>query len=601
LYFDVSTLRLVFSIYNTDTSAEVTSFIVYNGVEFNSLIDNWTRVVCVWSKEQGVRLYAGSKFAQSPITFTPYSVSDISEVQIGRRESSYAESLIGHIKINLLEKADDEVLYDISEDPYADQKAHKIFENVNKHLVLDASYLDTGSSFLNDTNYYLWIVNDDFGSDTASLIISQSNVSPLNHNRNLSKVVAGFRTDSSATPLIDSFWDIKSIDNKVIHAERLLIHGKNSSTNSIEFRSIPYGEEDDAQFNVVTRFTDHIYANDGTSDFFDIGPTGYLEIDDIRIDGGTISTKTSDLTIQSSTGSNIVVNTTGLDINSSGAGLVSIDNILIKGNKIYTAGSNHLLIENNQTSTNIAITATGGRVEINSDAIIASSKKLKFGNTVEQKISLRDSDNLQGMGTQSSSVYIRTTGHVPFFKNGIHSSTNLDPGSGGTLLAAITDNVDVSTSIDPNSRFYAGRVYNAVYNDLAECWEKELVTEHPLDYGSVAVQTEHGIEASSKRAQRATIGVVSNSYGFILGSEGFNDKNIALSKKVPIAISGRVRVKINNGAKIGDELVSYKNGFAIKANLFERTFKRGRILGQVDSVPTQNLNTEEFSCMMKVR
>jgi len=46
-------------------------------------------------------------------------------------------------------------------------------------------------------------------------------------------------------------------------------------------------------------------------------------------------------------------------------------------------------------------------------------------------------------------------------------------------------------------------------------------------------------------------------------------------------MSGTVNVKISGKVKIGDEVVSYKNGYAIKANIFEKIFKRNCIIGKV--------------------
>ena len=117
--------------------------------------------------------------------------------------------------------------------------------------------------------------------------------------------------------------------------------------------------------------------------------------------------------------------------------------------------------------------------------------------------------------------------------------------------------------------FYATKVYNAVYNDLAEFMEFSGEAEP----GDVMVQIKNNLVKSSKRAMPNVIGVYSDSFGFALGA----DKK---ENKIPIGLSGKVRVKLYGKIKAGQELVSYKNGQAIKANIFEKLFRRSAIIGK---------------------
>jgi len=117
--------------------------------------------------------------------------------------------------------------------------------------------------------------------------------------------------------------------------------------------------------------------------------------------------------------------------------------------------------------------------------------------------------------------------------------------------------------------FYATKVYNAVYNDLAEFMEFTGEAEP----GDVMVQIKNNLVKSSKRAMPNVIGVYSDSFGFALGAD--NKEN-----KIPIGLSGKVKVKLYGKIKAGQELVSYKNGQAIKANIFEKLFRRSAIIGK---------------------
>ena len=126
-----------------------------------------------------------------------------------------------------------------------------------------------------------------------------------------------------------------------------------------------------------------------------------------------------------------------------------------------------------------------------------------------------------------------------------------------------------TTQLNAECYFYATRVYNAAYNDLAEFMIKDGLS----DAGDVLIQTEYGVKKSDQRASRAVIGVNSDSYGYALGAD--NQEN-----KVPVGITGRVKVKVREPLEIGDLLVSDSDGFASKATPSEEA-RAGIILGKV--------------------
>lgn len=126
-----------------------------------------------------------------------------------------------------------------------------------------------------------------------------------------------------------------------------------------------------------------------------------------------------------------------------------------------------------------------------------------------------------------------------------------------------------TTRLNMDGYFYATRVYNAVYNDLAEFMFKAEDAEP----GDVMIQTKNGLMRSSKRGDRAVIGVYSDTYGYALGAED-------AGSKLPIGISGRVLVKVREELKIGDLLISDVDGFATKATKEEELIP-GIIIGKV--------------------
>jgi hypothetical protein len=125
----------------------------------------------------------------------------------------------------------------------------------------------------------------------------------------------------------------------------------------------------------------------------------------------------------------------------------------------------------------------------------------------------------------------------------------------------------------------AYKVYNAVWNDYAEAFTFDPKEKH-LVAGYVYAQGPDGAVRARRRADKATLGVFSDTYAMLLGSRGCisEDKN---GTKIPIALAGKVQIYVRGKLGIGDLLVTDKNGFGVKANFFERIFKSDRILGKV--------------------
>lgn len=179
-----------------------------------------------------------------------------------------------------------------------------------------------------------------------------------------------------------------------------------------------------------------------------------------------------------------------------------------------------------------------------------------------------DDNHISFVTNGSSRMQIQDDGHIRIGNSGTLYPGNQTPANNGFLTY--------------HGDFKAYRVYNAVWMDLAECWYKD--EKYEFEYGMVVVQTENGIRPAMKRAEKATVGVVSNTYGYILNSKDFDADNFENSKAIPVAISGRVNTSYVGKLSIGDEVVANKNGGAIKANFIEKIIKRDRIVGRVDSV-----------------
>ena len=124
--------------------------------------------------------------------------------------------------------------------------------------------------------------------------------------------------------------------------------------------------------------------------------------------------------------------------------------------------------------------------------------------------------------------------------------------SGGTLtgpLVGTTITADVIT---------ANKVYGAIWNDYAEWFEKEN-TNDTFEFGDICSWNENGVVLSSPSDVRV-VGVVSNTYGYILGGFPLADMEKNSKNFVPIGLTGRVNVKVKGTVKVGDLIISAGNG-----------------------------------------
>lgn len=110
-----------------------------------------------------------------------------------------------------------------------------------------------------------------------------------------------------------------------------------------------------------------------------------------------------------------------------------------------------------------------------------------------------------------------------------------------------------STRLNYNGYFYATRVYNAVYNDYAEYFEKGDKTVEPGDVIVCSEDNDNEYIKSNGAYSNLVVGVCSDSYGHILGGEG---KESDEDNFIPLGLSGRVNVKVVGDINKGDLLVT---------------------------------------------
>ena len=118
-----------------------------------------------------------------------------------------------------------------------------------------------------------------------------------------------------------------------------------------------------------------------------------------------------------------------------------------------------------------------------------------------------------------------------------------------------------------NGFFYASKIFNAVYNDLAELFEKEDINETIEPGDVICCGSNNKFTKSKKENDNTVVGVVSDTYGHLLGGTGNKEKDE--TEFVPIGLSGRVNVKVIGDIKKGDLLVTSNiSGVAKKCENF---------------------------------
>lgn len=144
-----------------------------------------------------------------------------------------------------------------------------------------------------------------------------------------------------------------------------------------------------------------------------------------------------------------------------------------------------------------------------------------------------------------------------------------------------------SAGVHCSATLTATKVYNAVFNDYAEWYEKQD-TEESFEPGDILIWDDSGVKKSDKFADSRVIGVYSDSYGHILGGEKLDNMEDNNKTHVPIGLSGRVDVKVVGKIKPGDLITtSHIPGIGVKVD--STIAKVGTIIGKA----IKPKNTEE--------
>lgn len=153
--------------------------------------------------------------------------------------------------------------------------------------------------------------------------------------------------------------------------------------------------------------------------------------------------------------------------------------------------------------------------------------------------------------------------------DGTISVTNFLPKTGGTINGNLTVSGDIK----------GARVFNPVFNDYAEYFRKSPTCPSYVEAGEVVILDESFVSECYTIAPKTegnyfskciVVGVVSDSYGHIVGGDGYEDDD---DNYLPVALAGRVMVKVPDSLELrrGDELMySPRQGKVIVKNYFDK-------------------------------
>ena len=142
----------------------------------------------------------------------------------------------------------------------------------------------------------------------------------------------------------------------------------------------------------------------------------------------------------------------------------------------------------------------------------------------------------------------------------------------------------LSTRVNVDGYLYATRVYNAVYNDYAECFDNTDLDYDKVKNRIVEITDDDKVRLGNNNSIRV-VGVVSDSYGHMLGG---TEEEIENGKKVPVGIAGKLYVDskdivdINN---IGKFVGSDDEGYA---KVLSDDFKSGTVVGKIIGIDKEN-------------
>lgn len=288
--------------------------------------------------------------------------------------------------------------------------------------------------------------------------------------------------------------------------------------------------------------------------------------------GGTTSFGQVTITGNVSAGNMAVTN--GISANAATLNFITVSANATFGN-VVTANANISGTLNTTTITTGSATTAGtitGTITLNGGAS-GNALIVTGGNVLVP--------NVSGYGIKADNFYYANGDPISF--SGTYSNANVAsylPTYNGTILTTTTQATTLTTgaaatagTITGNWTLSTNSRLNATYADLAE----RFAADDVYDAGTVVqLGGTDEITAVQYELSEDVFGVISDTAAYLMNAGAGND-----ATHPPVAVSGRVQVKVTGTVKKGDRLVSAGEGIARAAKAGEATHFNviGRALG----------------------
>ena len=317
-----------------------------------------------------------------------------------------------------------------------------------------------------------------------------------------------------------------------------------------------------------------------TASSLTLGGSATIESSTIKnatLDGGTVNLNSKTLTINDA--SNGKINGSTIDSTST----IKNGTIDLKdGSNSYTftinAPSNGKI---NGSTIDSTSTIQNGTVNLNSKTLTindASNGKITSG-TIESATIQNGTIDLNGNTlnvTSASTITAITEGDTTTIEGvgAIDAKSMTLTTSSGVSLNIVNslgaENPDNGTALYCSGGISAKKVYNAVWNDLADSIEVPQDTE--LEYGYCYKYKNGKVYKTDEYADSNVLGIHSDTAGMVLGIKPSHIKCINL------AVAGVVLAYVDNEYECGTPLVATKEGKLTKANKMTRVLHPERIV-----------------------
>jgi len=238
--------------------------------------------------------------------------------------------------------------------------------------------------------------------------------------------------------------------------------------------------------------------------------------------------------------------------------------IMYSSNNLYTNSNFHI---NGIIKTNRVYMYNSSIVDLNNNALVT------FGNNSTIRLGNNTIINASNFSVYSNTMLkFSTNNYLQYY---ITNNT----------IATRNINININGNINATGTVKASKVFNAVYNDYAELYEKDNIDEVIKPGDVIEINPETGkYRKSIIFNSKYVVGVCSNTYGHLIGGKAEYTEEENLKYYIPIGLCGRVYVKVNNRFKdiinIGDLLVSDGHGKVSPEYTVDNRCSKSHIIGK---------------------